>query len=256
MVNHFQRVVHNTYFPPKKTVDERQLEIIEELIRVQNLRPFSENDVASGSDDEKREVPDDTASVEWDELISQIGRNSDDISTVEFEEFDQIKNTNVYDAECRSNPDSCYCDCQYCSFDYVKVDKRPQEEQAWEELFEDFSTEQVSEHCGCYGGAIHLSEISSPIQQIYFCQFLPILARHNNAFLSFNGEDLDADESYGWLAFRHMAKLILAGRACDFHKGKTLRPRYCAEFVVVTCCEGNLTEVRVDMIDDLDEAAI
>jgi hypothetical protein len=255
MVNNFQRVVRDTYSPPKKTVDERQREIIEQLIRVQNLRPISANDAPSGDDDEKREVSDDTASVEWEELVSQIGSNSDHISTVEFKEFNQIKN-NGYGADCGSNRDNYYCDCEYCSFDYVKVNKRQQEEKAWEELLEGFSTKQLAEHCNCYGGTIHLSEISSLSQQIYFCQFLPILARHNNVFLSFNGEDLDEDESYGWLTFRHMAKLELAGRACGFHKGKTLRPRYYADFVVVTCCEGNLTEIRVDMMDDQDEAAI
>jgi hypothetical protein len=255
MVNNFQRVVQDTYSPPKKTVDERQREVIEELIRVQNLPHYSEINVSSGDDDEKREVSDDTTSVEWEELVSRIGSNSNEISTVEPEEFDQIKN-NGYDADCGTDRDNYYCGCEYCSFDYVKVNKRQQGEQAWEELLEDFSTEKVAEHCKCYGGTIHFSEISSPIQQVYFCQFLPILARHRNVFLSFNGEDLDEDESYGWLTFRHMAKLILAGRACDFHKGKTLRPRYCADFVVVTCCEGNLTEIRVDMMDDQDEAAI
>jgi hypothetical protein len=236
MVYNFQRVVHDTYSPPKKTVDERQREIIEELIRVQNLPQSLKNDAPPAIDDERREVSDDTAAVES-------------------EKFDQIKN-NGYDADCGSDRDNYYCDCEYCSFDYVKINKRQQEEQAWEELVKRFSTEQVAEHCSCYGGTIHLSEISSPIQQIYFYQFLPILARHNNVFLSLNGEDLDEDESYGWLTFRHMATLILAGRPCDFHKGKTLRPRYCATFVVVTCCEGNLTEIRVDMMDDQDEAAI
>jgi hypothetical protein len=131
------------------------------------------------------------------------------------EEFSQIKN-NSYDADCGSDRNNYYCECEYCSFDYVKVNKRQQEEQAWEEL----STEQVAGHCNCYGGTVHLSEISSPIQQIHFWQFFPILARHNNVFVSFNGEGLDEEESYGWLTFRHMATLMLAGRACDFHKGK------------------------------------
>jgi hypothetical protein len=232
MVNNFQRVVHVTYTPPKKTVDDRQREVIEELIRVQNLGPFAENDAPSAINNKRHQVSDDTA-------------------TVESEKFDQIKN-NRYDADCKSDRGNYYCNCEYCSFDYVKVNKRQQDEQAQEEL----STEQVAEHCNCYGGTIYLSEISSPTQQIYFCQFLPILARHNNVFLSFNGEDLDEAESYGWLTFRHMATLMLAGRPCGFHKGKTLRPRYCADFVVVTCCEGNFTEIRVDMMDNLDEAAI
>jgi hypothetical protein len=64
MANNFKRVVHNTYSPPKKTVDERQLEVIEKLIKVQNLGPFAENDAPSGSDNEKRDLSDGTASVE------------------------------------------------------------------------------------------------------------------------------------------------------------------------------------------------
>jgi hypothetical protein len=56
--------------------------------------------------------------------------------------------------------------------------------------------------------------------------------------------------------FRDIATLMLAGRPCDFHKGKTLRPRYSADFVVVTCRERNLAEIRVDMMDGQDKAAI
>jgi hypothetical protein len=274
MANKSQSVVHESYFPRKKTIDGRQREIIEELIRVRNLRVFSENNTPSVDESEEREVSDDTASIEWEEL-SQVensvesteANKSDDITTVESEEFNQIESTsaaNGYGSDRRADEDSYYCDCEYCSFNDGLENKRQPGEHYWEELLECISkakaTEQVAEqsneHCSCYGGTIHFAEVSSPTQQEYFRQFMPLLATHDNAFLSFKEEGLNEDDAYRWLTFRHMAKLILAGRACEFHKGQTLRPRYGADFMVVTGYRGNLSEVRVDMVDDQDEDII